>query len=91
MHPGVEGLDRRRLRQQFRDRVAHRRQFVAVGGLDQRLAGGEMPVKRADSDPRLYEATGTTDPDVRECVNPYALDPGNAARLWEVSLSMLAG
>ncbi|WP_246239007.1 hypothetical protein [Acrocarpospora corrugata] len=50
-----------------------------------------MPVKRADSDPRLYEATGTTDPDVRECVNPYALDPGNAARLWEVSLSMLAG
>jgi NAD(P)-dependent dehydrogenase (short-subunit alcohol dehydrogenase family) len=36
------------------------------------------------------EAGTTTDPDAEHGVRPHALDPGDAARLWDVSLERLA-
>jgi hypothetical protein len=37
------------------------------------------------------EAAVTTDPDAEQGVRTHALDPEQAARLWDVSLDMFAG
>ena len=37
------------------------------------------------------EAELTTDPDAESGVRPHALDPGSAARLWDLSVASLAG
>ena len=53
VHPGAQGLVGRQVAQQVVDRVAQPGELVAVRRVDQRLAGGEVAVQRADADAGL--------------------------------------